>query len=158
MMASGVQPRPLRYRGRLNRRGRNNLKMMARSFGMVRLRAQPVTVELRLPVALGQLRRWVDVPQPSWLATVPHQANGKTFRVDNLNDVNGWCHGLYEPPDPATFTSAGRDFMEAHSVVVMPARGWGKTARAEAVREMFRAGRVAIGPLPMHDWREARRG
>lgn len=71
-------------------------------------------------VAVGQLRRWQGLPTTPWGA--PAAAEGKTFRIDRLQDAPGYCHGIYEPKDPAGFTSAERGFMEQHSVVVEEAR------------------------------------
>ena len=70
----------------------------------------------RAAVAIGQLRRWGVLPIPSW--ATPHPANGKTFRIDRLENASGYVHALYEPWDPAIFTSAKRDFIEEHSVIV----------------------------------------
>lgn len=134
-VGNGTQPRPLRHRGRLNRRGRKAMRRMpvilrglsaacfttAKDFAGLAatlrwFKRRAAEIPRRGTIAVGQLRRWQGLPAKPWGA--PAAAEGKTFRVDNLNDANGYVHGLYEPPDPATFTSAALDFMESHSVVV----------------------------------------
>lgn len=89
---TGTQPRPLRYRGRTNRRGRKAGKMWLRWYGE------------------DMDRRWNEA-----------EDMGSTYR------------GLLDEP------------LESRAFgVVMPARGWGKTARARTAENVREGDAVAV--------------
>ena len=68
-----------------------------------------------MAIRAGQLRRWRLADDPIF---GPRPANGLTFRVADASGPGGYAKGFYEPPVPATFTSAEAAWMEANSELV----------------------------------------
>jgi len=65
---------------------------------------------------IGQIRRWLVLPTPSWLGR-PHCADGLRFRVTVVSDEEDGSGGDYLDGVKAGFVRASTDFIEQFSVV-----------------------------------------
>lgn len=85
---TGVQPRPLRYQGRLNRQGRKAIKLWMRAYGE------------RFNEALDRLeRRYSTWRGLGTIDEVRADAFGKTARAEHVRDLFESGRVTIDPPD-----------------------------------------------------------